>query len=198
MKHKLVILHFLITFLVFVSPIVAQTGRIMLNSEVAGEVIINHHSTGIQIKARDEVIIDKIPVGTITFGIKGYTDETFYAREPIVIPERRIVRVIIELPYRQDGIASWYGKESAGNLTASGEVYDPTQMTAAHRSLPFGTMLVVTNQDNKKQVVVRVNDRGPFVTGRIVDVSMAAAEILGISKTGTAPVQIEIKGAHGN
>jgi len=93
--------------------------------------------------------------------------------------------------FRQEGIASWYGREFDGRPTASGEIFDASQMTAAHPSLPFGTMLVVTNQHNKKSVTVRVNDRGPFVPARIIDVSRAAAEKLDMIVTGTAPVTVE-------
>jgi len=93
--------------------------------------------------------------------------------------------------FRQEGIASWYGKEFEGRPTASGEIFDSSKLTAAHPSLPFGTMLVVTNQHNNKKVTVRVNDRGPFVAARIVDVSRAAAEQLDMIVTGTAPVIIE-------
>jgi len=93
--------------------------------------------------------------------------------------------------FRQEGIASWYGKEFEGRPTASGEIFDASKLTAAHPTLPFGTMIVVTNQHNNKKVMVRVNDRGPFVSSRIIDVSMAAAEQLDMVVTGTAPVKIE-------
>ncbi len=93
--------------------------------------------------------------------------------------------------FRQEGIASWYGNEFNGRPTASGEIFDSSKLTAAHLSLPFGTMLVVTNQHNNKKVTVRVNDRGPFVAARIIDVSRAAAEQLDMISTGTAPVVIE-------
>ncbi|MDR1787954.1 MAG: septal ring lytic transglycosylase RlpA family protein [Treponema sp.] len=93
--------------------------------------------------------------------------------------------------YKQEGIASWYGAEFEGKPTASGETFDSKNLTAAHPSLPFGTLLRVTNKVNHKQVVVRVNDRGPFVAGRIVDVSKAAAEALNMLATGTAPVIAE-------
>ncbi|MCL2809932.1 MAG: septal ring lytic transglycosylase RlpA family protein [Treponema sp.] len=92
--------------------------------------------------------------------------------------------------FRQDGIASWYGREFEGRPTASGEIFDSSQFTAAHPSLPFGTMLTVTNQHNNKSVTVRVNDRGPFVPARIIDVSRAAAEQLDMIVTGTAPVTV--------
>ena len=96
--------------------------------------------------------------------------------------------------YKQEGIASWYGREFEGRPTASGEIFDPSQLTAAHPTLPFGTVIVVTNLHNNKSVTVRVNDRGPFVPARIVDVSKAAAEKLDMVVTGTAPVRIESTG----
>jgi len=92
--------------------------------------------------------------------------------------------------FRQEGIASWYGREFEGRPTASGEIFDSSRLTAAHPSLPFGTMVVVTNQHNNKSVIVRINDRGPFVSSRIIDVSRAAAEQLDMIVTGTAPVSI--------
>ena len=93
--------------------------------------------------------------------------------------------------FRQEGIASWYGKEFEGRPTANGEIFDPSQFTAAHPTLPFGTILTITNKQNMKQVTIRVNDRGPFVAARIIDLSMAAAEALDMITTGTAPVIVE-------
>jgi rare lipoprotein A (peptidoglycan hydrolase)/cell division protein FtsN len=95
-------------------------------------------------------------------------------------------------PFRQEGIASWYGVEFEGRPTTSGELFDPNQFTAAHRDLPFGTLLIVTNVINGEQVVVRVNDRGPFAGNRIIDVSKAAAEKLNMLEAGTAQVVIEL------
>jgi len=92
--------------------------------------------------------------------------------------------------FRQEGIASWYGREFEGRPTASGEIFDASALTAAHPALPFGTMIVVTNQHNNKSVTVRVNDRGPFIPARILDVSRAAAEQLDMIVTGTAPVTV--------
>ena len=93
--------------------------------------------------------------------------------------------------FRQEGIASWYGNEFDGRPTASGEIFNSTLLTAAHPTLPFGTILTVTNKQNNRQVTVRVNDRGPFVSARIVDLSKAAAEVLDMLSTGTAPVLLE-------
>lgn len=91
----------------------------------------------------------------------------------------------------QVGHASWYALHSR---TASGEMMNPSAMTAAHRSLPFGTKVVVENLNNGKAVVVRINDRGPFIKGRIIDVSKAAASVLGMLGSGTARVKVSTSG----
>lgn len=93
---------------------------------------------------------------------------------------------------RHEGIASWYGPDFHGNKTSSGEVYDMYDLSAAHKTLPMNTMIKVTNKYNKKSIVVRVNDRGPFVKGRIVDLSFSAGKKLGLDKTGIAPVVLEV------
>jgi rare lipoprotein A len=94
----------------------------------------------------------------------------------------------------QQGLASWYGRDFHGRPTASGEIYDMYAPTAAHKTLPLGSYLRVTNLTNGRSMVVRVNDRGPFVKGRIVDLSYAAARELGMLETGVAPVRIEALG----
>ncbi|MCL2478983.1 MAG: septal ring lytic transglycosylase RlpA family protein [Treponema sp.] len=93
--------------------------------------------------------------------------------------------------FRQEGIASWYGGEFDGKPTASGEFFNSSLFTAAHPTLPFGTVLTVTNKQNNHRVTVRINDRGPFVAARIIDLSKAAAEVLDMLSTGTAPVIVE-------
>lgn len=93
------------------------------------------------------------------------------------------------------GLASWYGQRHQGHATASGEIYDTSKLTAAHRTLPFGTRLRVTNVENGRSVVVRVNDRGPWVKDRVLDVSMAAARALGMVGDGVARVEIVVLGA---
>jgi rare lipoprotein A len=90
------------------------------------------------------------------------------------------------------GEASYYGAAFAGNRTASGERFDPGALTCAHRSLPLGTMLRVTNIANGRSVTVRVNDRGPFVRSRLLDMSLAAARDIGMVRTGKAMVRLEI------
>jgi rare lipoprotein A len=92
----------------------------------------------------------------------------------------------------QIGRASWYGEELQGQQTASGEDYDMNQLTCAHRSLPLGSLIRVTNLRNHKTVVVRVNDRGPMPQSRVIDLSYAAARFLGFSSRGTAPVRLDL------
>lgn len=92
--------------------------------------------------------------------------------------------------YRQQGIASWYGTKFHGHKTSSGEPYDMYAMTAAHKTLPLPTWVEVTNRNNGRKVIVKVNDRGPFIGNRILDLSYAAAAKLGVTATGTAPVTI--------
>jgi rare lipoprotein A len=93
--------------------------------------------------------------------------------------------------FTQIGIASWYGKEFHKKKTASGERYNMYDLTAAHRTLPFGTRVRVTNLDNNRSVIVRINDRGPFKKGRIIDLSYAAAKKLKMLESGTAKVRVE-------
>ncbi len=96
------------------------------------------------------------------------------------------------LHWYQFGRASWYGHALQGMETASGEAYDMNGMTCAHRSLPLGALVRVTNLHNHKSIVVRVNDRGPIPETRVVDLSYAAAHLLGFTTHGTAPVRIDV------
>jgi len=93
--------------------------------------------------------------------------------------------------FRQTGLASWYGNDFQGRKTASGEVFDMHGLSAAHRTLPLGTVIRVTNLDNARSVTVRVNDRGPFVPNRVLELSYAAARELGFTAQGIARVAIE-------
>ncbi len=90
------------------------------------------------------------------------------------------------------GLASWYGGKFHGRLTASGEIFNTNDYTAAHKKLPFGTIVRVINLDNGKSVVVRINDRGPFVKGRIIDLSRAAASAIGMIGKGVARVRLDV------
>lgn len=95
----------------------------------------------------------------------------------------------------QTGIASWYGSEYHGRPTASGEIFDRNAMTAAHRELAFQTWVEVTNLENGRKVTVKINDRGPFVEGRIIDLSERAADELGMKIAGLAQVSLQIVSA---
>lgn len=113
------------------------------------------------------------------------------AEEPSVIDKLNIVASNTVRRFSQTGVASWYGRQFHGRKTANGETFDMNGLTAAHRSLPLNCYIRVTNKDNGKSVVVRVNDRGPFHGNRVVDLSYGAAKSLGITNAGTARVNIE-------
>ena len=100
--------------------------------------------------------------------------------------------------FKQTGIASWYGPNFNGKLTSNQEVYNMNAMTAAHKTLPFNTMVKVTNLENGKEAVVRINDRGPFVKYRIIDLSFKAAKILGVVEKGTVRVQLTALASEGS
>lgn len=97
-----------------------------------------------------------------------------------------------EVQANEEGLASWYGHPYHGRASSSGEIYDMEQMTAAHRTLPFGAWVRVHDLDNQQSVDVRINDRGPFVDGRVIDLSHAAARAIGMIGPGTARVRLEI------
>jgi rare lipoprotein A len=92
----------------------------------------------------------------------------------------------------QTGIASWYGTEEHGKPTASGEPFDMYAMTAAHKTLPLGSYVLVENLENKKKLIVRINDRGPFIRGRVIDLSYSAAKKIGIAESGLAKVRVTL------
>ena len=103
-----------------------------------------------------------------------------------------VIYPISVAPRPETGIASWYGPDFQGNRTANGEAYDMNGLTAAHRLLPMGTRVKVTNLLNQKSVTVRINDRGPAIRGRLIDISKGAARMIGLLGAGIAPVQLEI------
>jgi rare lipoprotein A len=103
----------------------------------------------------------------------------------------------LDVSLKERGIASWYGVDFHGWLTANGEIYDMEALTAAHRTLPLGTWVLVTNVENGKQVRVRINDRGPYLYGRVLDLSLAGARELDMVESGVAAVQIEVVGYDG-
>ncbi|MEJ2657275.1 MAG: septal ring lytic transglycosylase RlpA family protein [Desulfobacterales bacterium] len=116
---------------------------------------------------------------------------------PYVVKGKRYVPMSVKEAgkYRQKGTASWYGYETlhqkGGHMTANGEAFDPNGLNAAHKYLPLPTYVRVTNLENHRNIIVRVNDRGPFVQGRIIDLSAGAAKKLGFYKKGTARVLVE-------
>lgn len=116
---------------------------------------------------------------------------------PYVVKGKRYVPMSVEeaRTYRETGLASWYGYETyhqkGGHMTANGEAFDPRGLNAAHKHLPLPTFVRVVNLENKREIIVRVNDRGPFVHGRIIDLSAGAAKKLDFYKKGTARVLVE-------
>jgi len=116
---------------------------------------------------------------------------------PYVVNGRRYVPMSVEKAktYRERGVASWYGYETyrqkGGHMTANGEAFDPNGFNAAHKYLPLPTFVCITNLENRRRIIVRVNDRGPFVDGRIIDLSAGAAKKLGFFKKGTVRVLVE-------
>ena len=109
----------------------------------------------------------------------------WFASAPVLLAQSEVI----------EGTASWYGPGFAGRPTANGEVFDPNALTAAHRSLPFGTQVRVTNLRNGESIIVRINDRGPFVGGRIIDLSREAAARIGMVNRGVARVRVEVLSA---
>ena len=114
-----------------------------------------------------------------------------YANRPYKALGKEYVPMTSVQPFRQRGAASWYGKRYHGQKTSSGETYDMYAMSAAHPTLPIPSYARVTNMANGKSVVVRINDRGPFLHGRIIDLSYAAAHKLGYTGAGSAQVEVE-------
>jgi rare lipoprotein A len=94
--------------------------------------------------------------------------------------------------YEEEGVASWYGPDFHGKKTANGEIFNTNDLTAAHRTLPFGTIVKVISLENEKEIIVRINDRGPFKKDRVIDLSMAAAQELDVVKHGTMNVKLVV------
>ena len=115
-------------------------------------------------------------------------------RKPYEVDGQRYQPLRNHQGFQQRGIASWYGRKFHGRKTSNGEVYDMYGKSAAHKTLPMGVYVKVTHLGNGREIVVRVNDRGPFVAGRIIDLSYGAAKQLGIVDSGTAQVQIQALG----
>jgi len=119
-------------------------------------------------------------------------------QKPYTVLGQRYEPLQTHAGFVQSGIASWYGDDFHGKKTSNGETYDMYAMTAAHKTLPLGVFVRVQNRENGREAIVRVNDRGPFVKGRIIDLSYSAAKALGVDIAGTAPVRIEALGYQGS
>jgi rare lipoprotein A len=113
---------------------------------------------------------------------------------PQQTPSPETIEEPIDRGWTEKGIASWYGEPYHGRRTASGEIYDMNEMTAAHKTLDFGTVVKVVRRDTGADIKVRINDRGPFIEGRIIDLSFAAAKKIGLDIDGVAPVKIKVVG----
>lgn len=120
-----------------------------------------------------------------------------YNMKPYTVFGKTYNPTFVSVGEEMNGIASWYGPDFHGKKTANGEMYDMNANTAAHKTLPMNTIARVTNLNNNKSTVVRINDRGPFVDGRIIDLSYSAGKEVGIDKTGTAPVKLVVLGFDG-
>lgn len=145
----------------------------------------NSHFSNLNSLSITESSGDKIRRQTIAAKIEVPEDE------PSVIEKLNTVASNTVRKFTQTGVASWYGRQFHGRKTASGDTFDMNELTAAHRSLPLNCYIRVTNKDNGKSVVVKVNDRGPFHGNRVLDLSYGAAKRLGITNAGTAKVSIE-------
>lgn len=161
------------------------------NSSLASRVVgkdsisFNSHFSNLNSLAITERSGDKIRRETIAAKIQVPKEE------PSVIDKLNDVASNTVRRFSQTGVASWYGRQFHGRKTANGETFDMNALTAAHRSLPLNCYIRVTNKNNGKSVVVKVNDRGPFHGNRVVDLSYGAAKSLGITNSGTASVSIE-------
>ena len=129
---------------------------------------------------------------TSTPRFAGRSEERSSEHKPAAPPELSIQPNSGKVLLTLDGIASYYAHDFNGKMTSNGEIFDVNALTAAHRTFPFGTKVRVTNLENNKIVVVRVNDRGPFKEGRMMDLSMGAAKEIDLIRTGTAHVRLEV------
>jgi len=136
---------------------------------------------------------EKVPDGLEAVPEAVPHDEAFnkFANRPYTVFGQTYTPAVNREPFKQRGIASWYGRKFQGQKTASGEPYDMFKMTAAHKTLPIPSYARVTNVANGKSVVVRINDRGPFHSDRIIDLSYAAASRIGIAARGSGMVEVE-------
>lgn len=154
--------------------------------------MIRLFKNSVQIIPRRYYSITFCLVVVLLVGDCGHADarKAHYTQYPYVIKNKKYFPIPSATGYRESGMASWYGRDFHGRRTSNGEIYNMYKKTAAHKTLPMGTMLLVKNLENGRKTIVRVNDRGPFVRGRIIDLSYKTAKQLGIVANGTAKVQI--------
>ncbi len=160
----------------------------------------SHHAPA----AKVETIVRKDTVAAKIDVSKAHLSAVFARRPPQKVREKMRPRPVVRAAYAGAGVlrtleagqASYYGQELAGNPTASGETFSPDDLTAAHPTLPFGSLVRVTNTRNGRSVVVRINDRGPFAESRIIDLSHAAAREIGMVRAGTAHVRVDLLKKH--
>jgi rare lipoprotein A len=132
-----------------------------------------------------------------TQGINNSANMHRATMRPYTIGSKTYYPTMVSIGETFSGVASWYGKDFHGRKTSNGEIYNMYDLTAAHKTLPMNTMVRVTHLENDKSVVVRINDRGPFVKSRIIDLSYTAAKRIDMIKRGTAPVRLEVIGFDG-
>jgi rare lipoprotein A len=132
-------------------------------------------------------------VDAVSPRLQSLADAVAAASDPVPAPSLEAKAEAVQQAFEAigEGQASYYGRELAGSRTSSGERFNPMALTAAHRTLPLGTLLRVTNLANGRSVIVRVNDRGPFVRSRLIDVSLGAAREIGMVAQGRAQVRLE-------
>lgn len=140
------------------------------------------------------LILSLLSVSCSASTVKNQQKRIPATQRPYIIKNRTYCPLPSSEGYEEIGIASWYGGDFHGQATSNGEIYNMHDMTAAHKLLPMHTMLLVTNLDNGRQTIVRVNDRGPFVKGRIIDLSLSAAKKLAVFQKGTARVKVTALG----
>ncbi|ANB91586.1 lipoprotein [Moraxella ovis] len=162
----------------------SKTGAVNID-QVLGELIRQHNGAPSLVKSARQP-------SSLTFNSPLITQSGSSAKqdEPVLEKLTAVASNTVN-KFKQTGLASWYGRQFHGKKTASGETFNMNAMTAAHRSLPLNCYIRVTNKDNGKSVIVKVNDRGPFNGNRVLDLSYGAAQAIGITQRGTGNVIIE-------
>ena len=179
-----------------VSPSAEKQGRyvIKVSDEELVEINENNRLAGTTNSRAEEALQATNRLRRVIGNAPALSEIANLPKPPVIAVPKQVQRVARGVRRNIQGVASFYGRGFAGRPTATGERFNPGAMTAAHRTLPFGTRVRVTNTRNGRSVVVRINDRGPFIRGRVIDLSTAAARALGMINSGLAPVKIEVLG----